>query len=529
MTKKLSLLLVTVLAVFGLITACNNDNGGDEGKKGTEYTVTFNKNNKDSGGTTEANPKTITVKAGETIGSFPTPPTRSQGWGAGTVFEDWYIDRDCMQWFDENTPITENITVYAGWEFIAGEPTVEGDTLVQIAPEITTGGAMQGTFDGVTNNDGSMTWQRGAIRYKYPTEGLDYDYVEIEYLGRDKDDKETGSLQYNILKDYNSSADYMPENGNQYPTLTLPSGKMKFLVRGAPSGGVAIQLNVPSGTTDEQLPTYKRTMKFTKATFTKGDRYTITYDPNYDGAEPIPDGFGVKGISIGNGKLPYLANRGDQEFAGWFLASDDTTEITATTTPTTDQITDNTLALKAKWRILVPATNFTVDFNASGIGLTGVGSGTTAVAFTDGSDTGYTFTYGSGGYRSSWVKFNITLDAGVNLSSYKEVTFQYQSVSGDTAYKPFALLGATTLPANFSVDPHESGTEYRINSGSNPQGNTTTGDNWGSLKFTIDKSKTANLNGTIQICIYEHSAATGGTPAVSTAWKIKNVTFVADD
>jgi len=286
---------------------------------------------------------------------------------------------------------------------------------------------------------------------------------------------------------------------------------------------MAIQLNVPSSaTTDEQLLAYKRTMKFTKATFTKGDRYTITFDPGYTGAPAIPNGFGVKGISIG--KLPYQQNREGQEFVGWFLASDDTKEIKESTTPTDDQIPNNTLALKAKWDTLVAGTDFTVDFNDINIGLTGVGG--TATAFTDGSDTGYTFTYGTSGYSGSWAKFNITLPSGVKLSSYKEVTIKYQSVSGDTGYKPFALLAATTLPASLPNDPHNADGTYRINSGNNPQANTTAPDTWADLKFTIDPAKVASLKDTIQVCIYDHSGA--DKDDAKTAWKIKNVTFVAD-
>jgi len=531
MTKKLSFLLVAVLAVFGLLTACDTGGKAEDKKdpeigsgdnKDSEFTVTFNKNHSDTAGATDANPKTITVKSGETIGRFPDPPTRSQGWGVGTVFEGWYTDKDCQVWFLEDTPITKNITVYANWEFREGTATVVDGALVQIAPGITQSESMHGAFDGTVNSDGSITWQRGGIRYMYPSAAQDYDYVEIEYIGRDKNDKETGSLSSNILKNYDTTADYMPEEGNQYPVFTLPTGKIKFLVRNATGGGMAIQINVPS---NAQLAGYRRTMKFTKATFTRGDRYTITFDPNYTDADAIPNGFGVKGIEIGT--LPYLQSRGDQGFVGWFLASNDTTEIKASTIPAAAQITNNTLALKAKWETLVAGTTFTVNFYGANIGLTPVGSGTTTVVFQDGGDTGYTFTYGSGNnYLSSWAKFNITLPTGVRLSSFKEVTIQYQSVSGDTGYKPFALLAATTLPASFPSDPHLDNAAYRINSGTNPTANTTQAGTWDTLKFTIDKAKAAGLNGTIQICIYDHSAATGnGSP---TSWKIKSVIFVAE-
>jgi len=125
MAKKLSFLLVTVLAVFGLITACDSggdnggnnggNNGGGEDKKDTEFTVTFNKNHSDKAGWTNADPKEITVESGKTIGALPDPPTRSQGWGLGTVFVEWYSNEELTMWFDEDTPITEDIIVYAKW------------------------------------------------------------------------------------------------------------------------------------------------------------------------------------------------------------------------------------------------------------------------------------------------------------------------------------------------------------------------------------------------------------------------------
>lgn len=72
-----------------------------------EYTVTFDKN----GGDTEAVPTTKTALSGGTVGTLPTPPTRTgytfNGWntaanGSGTVFT-------------ASTPVNASITVYAQW------------------------------------------------------------------------------------------------------------------------------------------------------------------------------------------------------------------------------------------------------------------------------------------------------------------------------------------------------------------------------------------------------------------------------
>ena len=520
MKRNFFSLIVTALAVFGLITACDDgggkDNGKDDGKK-SEYTVTFNRNHRDATGYTEANPKTMTVKAGEFLPELPSPPTRSAGWGLGTYLEGWYTDKECTKYFDdENTKINTDMILYAKWEYRPGQEEVVGDTLVHNAPLLEKGGVMHGTWNGDINDDGSATWQGGGIRYKYPDAGLDYDYVEIEYIGKDKDGRETGSISSNILKQYNtSSPDYKPgvnADGTQYPTLPLPSGKLIFQVRGGTGGdfsGLAIQINNPG-------PDKLRTMKFTKATFTRGKRFKVTFDPNYPGAAAIPEKEIAENLTIGT--LPYLERQGGKDFVGWTLASDTNTLITES------YVVTSALALKAKWETFAAGTAFTVDFKAANIGLTPVGTGTAAEAFTEGSDTGYTFTYGSGNYNTSWAKFNVTLNANVRLSAYKEVTIQYQSVSGDTAYKPFALLAAATLPASLPADPHTG--QYKVSSDT-PQGNTTSGTTWASMKFTIDKSKAAGLTGTIQVCIYDHSAAT--KDGDKTAWKIKNVTFTPDD
>ena len=70
--------------------------------------VTFNKNNTDPE-STEANPRTKSVLLpGDKIGALPEEPSR-----IGYTFAGWK-DADNSD-FDENTPVTKNITVFAQW------------------------------------------------------------------------------------------------------------------------------------------------------------------------------------------------------------------------------------------------------------------------------------------------------------------------------------------------------------------------------------------------------------------------------
>lgn len=73
-----------------------------------DVTVTFDKN----GGDTEAVPDSMTVKSGSTVGALPKEPTR-----ANHTFLGWNTQPDGSgEAFDENTPVTGDITVYAQWK-----------------------------------------------------------------------------------------------------------------------------------------------------------------------------------------------------------------------------------------------------------------------------------------------------------------------------------------------------------------------------------------------------------------------------
>lgn len=73
-----------------------------------DVTVTFDKN----GGDTEADPTSITVTSGSTVGTLPMEPTR-----ANHTFLGWNTQADGGgEAFTVTTPVTSDITVYAQWE-----------------------------------------------------------------------------------------------------------------------------------------------------------------------------------------------------------------------------------------------------------------------------------------------------------------------------------------------------------------------------------------------------------------------------
>lgn len=65
-------------------------------------TVTFNSRNG-----SQVTPQKVAVGSPANV---PTPPTRN-----GYSFDAWYTDYSCTNLYDFATPVTENITLYAGW------------------------------------------------------------------------------------------------------------------------------------------------------------------------------------------------------------------------------------------------------------------------------------------------------------------------------------------------------------------------------------------------------------------------------
>ncbi|MCR5178807.1 MAG: InlB B-repeat-containing protein [Lachnospiraceae bacterium] len=93
------------------------------GWKGVNRTVTFDLNGKE--GTA---PAAQTVKNGKTASEPSTAPTVE-----GFDFTGWYKEKECTSRYDFATPVTGNLTLYAGWKE-AGAPGDDPDTPVTPEP-----------------------------------------------------------------------------------------------------------------------------------------------------------------------------------------------------------------------------------------------------------------------------------------------------------------------------------------------------------------------------------------------------------
>jgi len=108
-----SALCTLVLGV--VLGACPSSKvGGDTDNTHGAVTVSFNKNNRDAGGT-EANPDNMTIRPpATTLGTLPTEPTRP-----GYQFVEWNMQSDGSgETFTEETPIQGKVhlMVYARWK-----------------------------------------------------------------------------------------------------------------------------------------------------------------------------------------------------------------------------------------------------------------------------------------------------------------------------------------------------------------------------------------------------------------------------
>lgn len=112
----------------------NNKNAGQDvwfinKQAPQQVTVTFDKN----GGDTEADPASITVTSGSTVGTLPTEPTR-----ANHTFLGWNTRADGQgEAFTTTTPVISDITVYAQWEKCRSSSGITSSTINPLHPRET--------------------------------------------------------------------------------------------------------------------------------------------------------------------------------------------------------------------------------------------------------------------------------------------------------------------------------------------------------------------------------------------------------
>lgn len=118
------------------------------------YTVTFLRND----GSDETDPTVLTVAApATTVGTLPTAPTRS-----GYTFTGWNTAYDGSGTaFTADTPVIENITIYAQWKVRSSGGDSGGATKPAQpieAPNVQVSASAGGTVSSKSNADGSITY-----------------------------------------------------------------------------------------------------------------------------------------------------------------------------------------------------------------------------------------------------------------------------------------------------------------------------------------------------------------------------------
>jgi uncharacterized repeat protein (TIGR02543 family) len=460
------------------------------------YTVTFNLNHSDATGAS-ATPDPIPTTTG-TI-TLPTDPTRTAGWGARVFFDGWYL-ADGTTSFNE-TDVTGDMEVFAHWRFQAGTPTVVGDVMTIIAPATTSNSgdsdsSIQGAWNGTTNADGSVSWTSGAARFAFPAGYEDYDFLDLDYVATDL----AGGT---VLKEGETNIDYARRNGGgAYAHPYGASGTLLFNLKTVTGVQTSVSLQIYNATQAGA----DSSIKWTKATLTKGTRYAITFSgETYIGWEKPDDISAVAGVVIG--PMPVPETRTDYIFTGWYDESVTPNVAYTDSTP----MPAKELNLVARWAPMIPGlTSITVTFTEDN--LTVVGGGNITIT---GGGTGYDWDRSGYGNNYSFVRIAVTLGTGATLGDYDEITFtldQYDGgISGDNQnYKDIGVLAAASFVGvnNFTgspLNPGQDDPDYRVATPAQyTQGDT-------SQSFTIDKaSAAASLSGDIELIIYSHSPANAG-------------------
>ena len=391
---------------------------------------------------------------------------------------------------------------------------VEGNAVVHYYPtmEISPGGTHDPWNEAnVSHLDGSFTIRLGGIRYSFDAitnAGYsldDYDFFEVEF--------ELENANNLVLKHYNNSTDFMPfSGGSQYPNGDLVT--RTFLIRSA-NGGFAFQ-KFNAGSSDT-------TVRFTKITFTQGDRGTLTL--NSDGGNISGTHDFVVGLPL---NLP-IPSKTDMVFAGWY-DGDSIIAVTATATVEMKNIT-----LTAQWSDSISAPMVIVDFKAvdstTNTTVTGVQNTGGSIEYTGGPEpetTGFEFTHAQG-WGNDWVKFTVTLPDSVTLFAYDRITFDITYISGDLGYKEMRIAAGAPITFTGQAQAITAANEEVEVVATHPTGGVIA-DQVVSLNLPLDKAVTIDIAGQdIEFGIAIPAAVSGGELGGDTKFAISNFRLIQDE
>jgi len=280
------------------------------------------------------------------------------------------------------------------------------------------------------------------------------------------------------------------------------------LKRAGYNAGLALQRNNNGGT-----------IKFVKATFTKGTRRTILFDTTTNFSEST-DTFQSIDALVGHAILdlptPVDKPNASSVFMGWFDAATGGTAYTNSTVMTAGA----SLTLYTHWETVVARAPIVMDFTGMSIGsgFASIGGNATTVSAV----TANSFTYATNSGYSAGVAIKVSLGVA-KLSEYDKITFTVTAVSGDTNNKSLAIAGGLSVPGyvqansgNASLVSTYTGSPQNLTDLTNAtitDGVITTPGTSKNIEFTIDKTKAINgtLTGDIYLALFVHNAAASYT------------------
>ena len=366
--KGLGVCLLVLGAALSACSASSSEEEENPQKLNKVFTVHFDGNGADTAAVPTS--KTVTAPA-TTLDALPVPPTR-----AGFAFNNWHTEREGGSLFDENTPVTADMTVYAHW---AALPPVETVYIV--------------TFDG---NGADIPASPQTLTVTSPATTLGALPVQPERADH-------VFVGWNTAR--NGTGTAFHENTPVTANLTvyaqwvyIPVGQTVYIVTFDSNGGTVANPPVklvfsPSATTLDELPVpptragyvfvgWNTARNGTGNAFHEntpvtasltvyaqwaalppvGTSYTVTFDGNGASTPASPQTLTVTSPATTLSALPAPPERAGYVFAGWNTARNGTGTVF---TPATHVTADMTVY--AQWVALPPVgTVYTVTFDGNG-------------------------------------------------------------------------------------------------------------------------------------------------------------------
>ena len=404
-----------------VVTSLKVQEGEDE-----TFTVSFNVQGHGTA------PDSQTVKSGEKA-EKPEDPTED-GWDFG----GWYTNDGCTDGneYDFDTPVTDNVPLYAKWTQAADEFTVKFDVkghgTAPVDQTVKAGGKAtepkEPTASGYTFG-GWYTDSDCTSKYDFASEVK----ASMTLYAKWTAVPTTYTVTFDVQGHGTPRAAQTVESGKTVPEPTAPAAS------GWVFGGWYIDKACKTAY-DFNTPVTKNLTLYAKWT----EVFTVTFDLQGHGNARAAQ-------KVESGKTatePTAPTSSGWTFGGWYKEKECTNKYNFST-PVTQNIT-----LYAKWTQQTVAT-YTVTFNANGHGTAPaaqkVKSGSTAKKPANPTATGYTF---GGWYTEATCKnaYNFNTPVTRNITLYAKWTQSSNGGKGNTTPKtgdmlPIGIVGGVALVA----------------------------------------------------------------------------------